>query len=304
MKNRDYVLITPVRNEAQTIGTTIESIAHQTVQPREWVIVSDGSTDQTDEIVKSQAAGLPYIHYVRLENRPDRAFSSVVFAIEAGLEALRAREYGFIGILDGDIRFGGDYYAQILERFERDEKLGLAGGLVLDVLDGKHVLQAQYLRDVAGAVQLFRRECFEALGGLIAIPEGGWDAITCIVARMHGFETQTFPEILVDHLKPRNSGMGGWLRRKWIMGSRDYALGYHPLFEFFKCCSRTLEYPPVIGAITWWLSFGYATGLGRKRLLPEAVQKQVRQEQMERLREKFGLGPRDRSNGRVPVSSE
>lgn len=294
--NRDYVLITPVRNEARTIATTIESVANQTVKPVEWVIVSDASTDQTDEIIKSWASRLAFIHYIRLENRPDRAFSSVVFAIEAGLEALRTRGYGFIGILDGDIRFAPDYYAQILERFGRNEKLGLAGGLVLDVLDGKHVVQAQYLGDVAGAVQLFRRECFEALGGLFAIPEGGWDAITCIGARMNGYETRTFEDILVDHLKPRNSGMGGWLTRKWIMGSRDYALGYHPLFEFFKCCSRTMEYPPVIGALTWGLSFGYATILGRRRLLPDAVKKQVRKEQMERLREKFGLGSRGKND--------
>lgn len=301
--NREYVLITPVRNEARTIATTIESVANQTVKPREWVIVSDASTDQTDAIVKSWAAKLPFIHYLRLENRPDRAFSSVVFAIEAGLEALRARDYGFIGILDGDIRFGPDYYTQVLDRYEQNSKLGLAGGLVLDVIDGKHVIQAQYLKDVAGAVQLFRRECFEALGGLIAIPEGGWDAITCISARMNGFETQTFEEIVVDHLKPRNSGMGGWLTRKWIMGSRDYALGYHPLFEFFKCCSRTMEYPPVIGSFTWWISFGYATIVGKKRLLPEAVKRQVRKEQLERLREKFGAGSRVRRGGQTQEPS-
>ncbi len=296
--NRDYVIITPVRNEERTIGTTIESVAYQTEKPREWVIVSDASTDQTDEIVKVWASRLPFIHYLRLENRPDRIFSSVVFAIEAGLEALRARDYGFIGILDGDIRFAPDYYMQILDRFEQNKKLGLAGGLVLDVIDGKHVIQAQYLKDVAGAVQLFRRECFEALGGLIAIPEGGWDAITCIGARMNGFETRTFEHIVVDHLKPRNSGMGGWLTRKWIMGSRDYALGYHPVFEFFKCCGRMMEYPPVIGSLTWWLSFGYATILGKKRLLPEAVKSQVRKEQMERLREKFGMGPTAKANAR------
>jgi len=301
--NRNYVLITPVRNEARTIATTIESVANQTIKPREWVIVSDASTDETDEIVKSWASRLPFIHYLRLENRPDRAFSSVVFAMEAGLNALRAGDYNFIGILDGDIRFAPDYYEQILARFGQNKRLGLAGGLALDVIDGKHVRQGQYLGDVAGAVQLFRRECFEALGGLIAIPEGGWDAITCVGARMNGYETRTFEDIVVDHLKPRNSGMGGWLTRKWIMGSRDYALGYHPLFEFFKCCSRTMEYPPVIGAATWWLSFGYATIRGRKRLLPGAVKKQVRKEQMERLREKFGIGSRRKNRGHAGETS-
>lgn len=301
--NRDYVLITPVRNEERTIAITIESIANQTVKPREWVIVSDASTDRTDEIIQSWAARLPFIHYLRLENRPDRAFSSVVFAIEAGLQALRARDYDFIGILDGDIRFAPDYYSQVMDRFERNGKLGLAGGLALDVIDGKHVRQTQFLGDVAGAVQLFRRECFEALGGLIAIPEGGWDAITCIGARMNGYETRTFEELVVDHLKPRNSGMGGWLTRKWIMGSRDYALGYHPLFEFLKCLNRTMEYPPFIGAFTWWLSFGFATVRGKKRLLPEQVKNQVRREQLERLREKFGLGARSKNNGRAQEPS-
>ena len=97
--------------------------------------------------------------------------------------------------------------------------------------------------DVPGAVQFFRRECFESLGGLIAIPEGGWDALTCAVARLRGYETRLFTDLIVDHHKPRNIAHGGHLRRLWQMGVRDYGLGYHTLFEFVKCCGKLHHRP-------------------------------------------------------------
>jgi glycosyltransferase involved in cell wall biosynthesis len=278
-----YVLITPVRNEESTIGTTLESVVRQTIPPLEWVVVSDESTDRTDEIVHHYADKYPFIQLLRLTRRPQRSFSSVVFATEAGIDALSYKDYDFIGFLDADIRLTETYYADIMMRFAANLKLGLAGGLVVDCVGGRRVCNKQSLRDVAGAVQFFRRECFDLLGGLIAIPEGGWDAITCLQARLRGFSTQTFPAIQVDHLKPRNVAEGNITRRFMQLGVRDYALGNHPLFETGKCAYRCLEQPYLIGGMMRFAGYLWCCITQRKRMLSPEMILEIRREQLSRL---------------------
>ena len=257
-----YVLVTPVRNEERTIEVTIKSVLAQTVLPREWVIVSDESTDQTDAIISRYAEEFAWLRLVQLKDRPSRNFASVVFATESGIKSLLTKNYTFLGLLDADVRLPHDYYAQILARFAKEPRLGLAGGLVLDWVGGKRIRNRQNMQEIAGAVQFFRRDCFEALGGLIALPEGGWDAITCVRARMSGFSTASFPDLIVDHLKPRNAAEGNLFRRYWQMGVRDYALASHPLFEVVKCSVRCLDFPPVIGSISRLMGYGWAVVSG------------------------------------------
>jgi glycosyltransferase involved in cell wall biosynthesis len=278
-----YVLITPVRNEESTIGTTIESVVRQTISPREWIIVSDESTDHTDEIIQQYAARYSFIKHLRLTGRPQRSFSSVVFVTEFGINALTSKDYDFIGFLDADIRFSETYYADIIAKFSADKTLGLAGGLVVDCVDGRRIQSKQSLKEIAGAVQFFRRECFDSLGGLIAIPEGGWDAITCLQARMHGFSTQTFPEIQVDHLKPRNVAEGNIARRFVQLGVRDYALGNHPVFETAKCAYRCFEHPYIIGGVLRFVGYFGCCIFRRKRMLPIEIILEIRREQLTRL---------------------
>jgi hypothetical protein len=139
-------------------------------------------------------------------------------------------------------------------------------------------------------VQFFSRECFERIGGLIPIPEGGWDMMTCVMARMHGYETRLFTDLVVDHLKPRNIAEGGMVRRKWQMGVRDHALGYHPLFEAVKCTGRLADPPFVIGALAWWAGYVMAALRCRRRIVDPAVVVHVRTEQMSRLCGLFNSG--------------
>jgi poly-beta-1,6-N-acetyl-D-glucosamine synthase len=283
MENSSYVLVTPVRNEQATIGITIDSVIQQTIRPAEWIIVSDESTDRTDEIVSQYASKHAFIRLLRLTGRPQRNFASVVFAVDSGIAALSTKDYKFIGLLDGDIRFPEKYYEEMLLRFTKDAKLGLAGGLVVDCYDGRRHPGPQSLRDVAGAVQLFRRECFESLGGLVAVPEGGWDAITCVQARMRGFKTQTFPEIEVDHLKPRNIAEGNFFRRTWQLGIREYALGNHPLFEVMKCGYRCIERPVFLKGFLRFSGYIWCCLNRRKRMLPADLIRFIRKEQMARV---------------------
>jgi glycosyltransferase involved in cell wall biosynthesis len=278
-----YVLVTPVRNEERTIEITIQSILAQTILPREWVIVSDESTDKTDAIINRYAGMVPWLRLIQLKDRPPRNFASVVFATESGINSLRTTDYAFLGLLDADVRLPSNYYAQILARFAAEPHLGLAGGLVLDWVDGRLIRNRQSLHDVAGAVQFFRRDCFETLGGLMPLPEGGWDAITCVRARMSGFRTASFPDLIVEHLKPRNAAEGNLFRRNWQLGVRDHALGSHPLFEVVKCCARCLDFPPLIGSLSRLIGFGWTAVSRPKHRLPAEVAHYIRHEQLARL---------------------
>ncbi len=127
-----YILVTPVRDEEATIGRTIESVLKQTVLPREWVIVSDGSTDGTDDMVRRAAEQHPWIRLLPLAPRPGRSFAAVVHNIEAGIRHLKCHDYLHLGLLDADVTFQADYFEQLIRRFEAEPSLGLAGGVVID----------------------------------------------------------------------------------------------------------------------------------------------------------------------------
>jgi poly-beta-1,6-N-acetyl-D-glucosamine synthase len=284
---REYVLLTPAKNEESTMGITIDSVIKQSLLPTEWIIISDGSTDRTDSLVQDAARTNPWIRLIQLPLRPTRSFSAVVHATETGVNALKSTEYKYLGLLDADVRFAENYFERLIERFEQNPLLGLAGGMVVDVGTSANK-RPKNLRDVPGAVQFFRRNCFESLGRLLAIPEGGWDALTCAKARMNGFETSLLPELLVDHLKPRNVSEGGIIRRKYQLGIRDYALAYHPGFEFVKCIGRINEPPFLVGAAAWFAGY-FMSAIGRRpRLVPPDLVQFVRREQVQRLRNILG----------------
>jgi poly-beta-1,6-N-acetyl-D-glucosamine synthase len=280
--NRQYVLLTPAKDEEATIGITIDSVVGQALLPVEWIIVSDGSTDKTDSIVAEASRAHPWIRLVQLPIRATRSFSAVVQATETGLKTLTSTRHEYVGLLDADVRFAPTYFERLIERFERNERLGLAGGMVLDV-GASNQRPPRNVDDIPGAVQFFRRACFDSLGGLLAIPEGGWDALTCAKARMNGFETKLITELVVDHLKPRNISEGGVVRRTWQLGIRDYALGYHPLFEIAKCLGRIAESPFLLAAISRFVGYCTAMSQRRSRLIPQDLLDFVRREQMRRL---------------------
>jgi biofilm PGA synthesis N-glycosyltransferase PgaC len=283
-----YVLVTPVRDEEATIGRTIESVLNQTILPREWVIVSDGSTDRTNAIIRQASAQHPWLRLLALAPRPARSFAAVVHNTETGIRYLNSKDYRFLGLLDSDVMFQNDYFERLLGRFETESALGLAGGVVIDV----GLPRDRFPRnraDVPGAVQFFRRECFEKIGGLIPIPEGGWDGMSCAMARMKGYQTRLFTDLVVDHLKPRNVAEGGVVRRKWQMGVRDYAAGYHPVFEGVKCISRLKDRPLIVGALAWWVGYCTAALQRRPRIVSPSVVAYIRREQMGRLRGLFPL---------------
>jgi len=286
-----YVLVTPVRDEVNTIGRTIDAVRKQTRLPMEWVIVSDGSTDGTNDVVAAAIKDCTWINLMMLPSRPSRSFAAVVRNTEAGVAALRCTDYAFLGLLDADVEFPPHYFERLVARFDANHALGLAGGVVVDPGSPKDRVPRNRV-DVPGAVQMFRRECFEQLGGLIAVPEGGWDCLTCVMARMAGFETQLVPELVVDHLKPRNAAQGSRIRGLWQLGARDYALGYGVLFEGCKSLARASERPLLIASLARWCGFCAALIARRPRVVPDHVIAFIREEQRKRIRRAWVVTPR------------
>jgi glycosyltransferase involved in cell wall biosynthesis len=238
-----YALITPARNEEAFIERTIQSVISQTILPEVWVIVSDGSTDRTDKIVKSYMKKYKFISLARRDGDDLRNFGSQVRAFNAGFKKLNGLEYDFIGNLDADVSFQTDYYETILKRFDARPRLGLAGGIIFEENNGRFVPRLNNRTySVAHAVQLFRRSCFEDIGGYVPLRYGGSDSYAETTARFKGWEVQAFPELPVYHHKPTLTAEG-MLIGGFRQGKMDYNLGCSIIFELLKCISRTKVKP-------------------------------------------------------------
>ena len=289
---QNYVLITAAHNEAKFIEATIRSVIAQTVLPQKWIIVSDASSDGTDAIVKNYAARHSFIELYRMPGEHARNFGAQVDAINAGYARMREMGFAFVGNVDADVSLPPDYYQGLLQKFAANPSLGLGGGFIHeDYGQGFQSRRTNSARSVAHAAQLFRRECFEAIGGYLRLPHGGPDWVAEIMARQRGWTVQAFPELIVRHYRPSASA-GGAIRGCWRQGRMDHSLGSLPLFEIVKCLRRVPERPFVVGAAARILGFLYSWLGGGPRRVPDEVAEYLRTEQKQRLRQLVGLGRR------------
>ena len=284
---QDYVLITPARNEEAYLEKTIEAVLAQTIRPKKWIIVSDGSVDRTDEIAASYARNHNFILVLRVGAGQQKDFGSKVRAFQAGYDQLPNENFGFVGNLDADVSFAPDYYQQVLERLRANPRLGIAGGIIQERIGDQFISQRISLNSVAGAVQLFRRECFEAIGGYIPMKFGGIDAAAEIMARMHGWMVQTFPEIPVRHHRRVSTGQATVFRARFRQGMTNYLLGYHPLFQLLSCLYRTVDRPYLVGSALLLLGYGWSWIRRERRPIPREVVEFLRAEQRARMAASF-----------------
>jgi glycosyltransferase involved in cell wall biosynthesis len=276
------VLVTPARNEAALIELTLRSVVGQTIRPARWVVVSDGSTDATDEIVRRWAAEHPWIELVRMPERAERHFAGKAEAVRAGYARLRDVPHDAVACLDADVSFEEGYFAFLLGRLVEDPRLGVVGTPFVDrsAYDYRFVSLAH----VSGACQLFRRECFEEIGGYRPIRNGGVDLAAVVTARMKGWKTRTFTGKACRHNRALGAARAGALRTRFQGGVQDHALGSHPLWEIARTAYQMTRRPVVAGGLM--LLAGYLWSLARRAERPvsrEFVEFR-RREQMRRLR--------------------
>jgi poly-beta-1,6-N-acetyl-D-glucosamine synthase len=282
-----YVLVTAAYNEEAYIERTIHSIVAQTVLPERWVIVSDGSTDRTDEIVKNYGSQYPFIQLVRITEEHPRNFAAQVFAINYGCKHLQGLDFKFIGNVDSDVSFQSGYFGQLLQRFDQNPTLGLAGGYIYEKHNENFEVRSMNSeRSVAHAVQLFRRECFEAIGGYLALPYGGPDWYAQVLARMRGWDVQAFSDLPVKHYRP-TGGADRPFPGLFRQGRMDYSLGSYPPFEVLKIVRRFRDKPLVIGALVRLSGFVWGYCLREKRPVSREFIRYLRAEEKSRVRDFF-----------------
>ena len=248
-----YVIVTPVRDEEKHLEATIASVCAQTIRPAEWMIVNDGSTDRTGEIIDRAAAQSPWIRGVHRSNRGYRkSGGGVVDAFYDGYNALRCEDWEFIVKLDGDLSFSPDYFMSCFEHFREEPQLGIGGGDIYHQFGQELKLQVNPKFHVRGATKIYRRACWEAIGGLWRAP--GWDTIDEVKANMLGWKTYSFEELhLIHH---RFTGSADGLVRDCVKhGVVCYICGYHPLFIIASCFLRLARKPFIVGSFA--IAYGF-----------------------------------------------
>ena len=278
-----YVLITPARNEARYIELTLRSMVAQKYLPLKWVIVSDGSTDGTDEIVGKYAADNPWIELLRMPERAERHFAGKVHAFNTGYESAKRLNPDVIGNLDADVSIEPDHFLYLLTNFAENPGLGVGGS---PFKEGS--LQYDYrfsnVDNVWGGCQLFRRECYDAIGGYRPVKGGGIDHIAVVSARMNGWKTRTFTDKVCIHHRTMNTAQQGALKAKFKLGAKDYSFGNHPMWELFRTLYQTKNRPFVLGGLA--LGAGYFWSMARRSevSVSEDLVAFTRREQMQRLK--------------------
>ncbi len=282
--NLTYVLITPARNEAAFIELTIESVIGQTALPAKWVIVSDGSTDATDDIVKKYVAQHPWMELVRMPERKERHFAGKVHAFNAGYEKVKGLDYDVIGSLDADISFEKEYFSFLLSKFAENPFLGV-GGTPFREGTVQYDYRFTNIEHVSGACQLFRKACFESIGGYLPLEVGGIDLVAVITARMKGWKTRTFTEMTSVHHKKTQTGKHTTLKALFKSGYHDYLMGGHPLWQVFRSGYRMMSKPYITGGCALLSGYFWASTARARRPVSIELVAFRRKEQMKALGE-------------------
>jgi biofilm PGA synthesis N-glycosyltransferase PgaC len=281
-----YVIITPARNEEKFIELTLKSMAAQSYPPLRWVIVSDGSTDRTDEVVRNYSDRYRWIELVRMPERQERHFAGKVHAFNAGYDRVKPLEFDVVGNLDADVSFEPEHFEFLLEKMQENQKLGIAGA---PFREGTFQYDYRFsnIENVWGGCQLFRRECYEAIGGYLPLKGGCIDHVAVLSARMRGWKTRTFTERVCLHHRQMGTAMQGVLKARFKIGVKDYTVGNHPLWELARTVYQMKYHPFLIGGLA--LGSGYVWSLVRRAQMPLSADLVafVRREQMNRLKKIF-----------------
>jgi poly-beta-1,6-N-acetyl-D-glucosamine synthase len=276
-----YVIITPARDEESYIRKTIESILGQTIRPAEWVIVNDGSSDRTGEMIDEYATQYSWIKAVHRTNRGFRkAGGGVVDTFNDGYRVLSVKDWDFIVKLDGDLSFEPDYFEKCFANFQSDSRLGVGGGVMCYIENGTKSFEANPAFHVRGATKIYKRACWDAIGGFWPAP--GWDTMDEVKASMLGWTTRSFPDLHLLHHRHTGAADGVW-GNLVKNGRANYICGYHPLFMLVKCLRRLRFRPYLVGSTA--LFYGFITGYLKR--IPQVDDRRtiqyLRQQQLARL---------------------
>ena len=260
--SRRYVVISPCRDEAATARRTLESVMRQTVPPALWVIVDDGSTDETPQILNEYAERVDYIRIIRREDRGERRVGpGVIDAFYAGLESVELDAFDYLCKLDLDLDLPSRYFETLMERMEQVPRLGTCSGKpyypapdnTTKSFDGPLVSEGCGDEMSVGMSKFYRVNCFRQIGGFVR--EVMWDGIDCHRCRMLGWAAMSWdaPEVRFIHLRPMGSSHRGVLTGRMRHGYGQYYMGTGFLYLTVSALRRMTHRPRVIGGLAiWW----------------------------------------------------
>jgi glycosyltransferase involved in cell wall biosynthesis len=288
-----YVLMTAAHNEARFLPDTIRCVLAQERPPERWIIVSDGSTDDTDRIASEAAEAHGFIRFLRFENKEKCPYVmggiswKKVSALRAGLQSLGEVSAAYLCNLDADVTFEPDLFARLLARMEAAPDIGLGGGFIYNSSDG--VLSPYFTNPdvVGGPLQFFRRPVYDAIGGYL--PFGQEDTIAQIMVRMRGYRVRAFEELRVLHNKTAKSKGRNPLKGQFHAGTMERAMGFHPLHMTARCAASVARSP--LQSSARLLGYTWAAARGIRAEVPAEVVSFNRRQQVENLRRRL-LGAR------------
>ncbi len=277
-----YVLITPARDESAVIVHVLDSVCRQTILPQKWVIVNDGSDEKTSEIVREYESTYPFITLINVQSDLP-GFASKARAFNAGVAELTGMEFDFLGNIDADMSFDPDYFESLFSLFLADDMFGIIGGQVLELVNGVFKSRMHSKYSVAGALQLFRKECFETVKGYRELQYGGIDAVAETFAEMSGWKVRTFDSISAKHHRAVGTSNQNLYQAKMRYGIRDRALGNYLPYILLKSARRIFERPYLIGSALFLIGYLKALLLMGPYDLPEDFFKYRQEKQKKRL---------------------
>jgi glycosyltransferase involved in cell wall biosynthesis len=287
MSENSYALITTARNEGKYIDDLLISITSQTVFPVKWVIVSDGSIDNTNDLVEKYSNIYKFIELIKVQGDKERNFGSKIRAFRKGYEYLclnTSDMYKFIGNVDADITFSNNYFEKLMSKFDCNPKLGLAGGYIYEKNKNTFVPRMyNNTRSVPHALQFFRKEVYESINGYIPLMYGGEDWYAEVNVRKIDWDVQSFPDLPAYHHRKTSSYKGLYIGI-FHQGYTAYFLGSHPIFETLKNIRRSIAHPIIIGSIIRMSGYIWCYIKGEKISVEKDFVKYLREEQFNRIK--------------------
>jgi len=261
---RSYVLVSPCRDEARHMQRTLESVAAQAAPPALWVVVDDGSTDETPAILGDYRARLPYLRVVQRADRGRRSVGpGVIEAFYAGLETVPLEEFEYLCKLDLDLDLPPRYFELLMDRMEANRRIGTSSGKphFTDPRTGSLVPEVCGDEMSVGMTKFYRTTCFREIGGFVR--QVMWDGIDCHRCRMLGWIAESVDDesLRFVHLRPMGSSQQGIWTGRVRSGYGQYFMGTSPLYLLASAVYRLPKHPVFVGSLA--MLWGYVSSAAR-----------------------------------------
>ncbi|MHA2098771.1 MAG: glycosyltransferase [Candidatus Kariarchaeaceae archaeon] len=276
---KKFAIVTPVKDEINYFPKTINSIINQETKPNKWIIIDDGSTDGTTEIIRQLDSEYGWIECIYREPNKVRKPGGE-FVLEIGINRLNFEDYDFIVRMDGDLEFDKTYFKHLLKEFDNDQKLGIASGVCFITRNGKQIEEKHPRFHTRGPLKTYRTVCFKDINGLKDCL--GWDSIDELQANMIGWRTRSFSNLRIHHLKKTQSS-GGIFKGSFNHGIASYNSGYHPLFVLSKAIYIIIKRRYKLNSIGLLCGYFSSVIMFKPKPIDNKLIKYIRKQQMNKI---------------------